>query len=329
MSQVQTKVRETARGLLERGEVDLVIGHEAGSLPLRSRPVFIRDAAETQRLVWGSTCANNLAVYLPKVFARPKDPRQEYAPPRVGIIVKGCDARSVIGLVKEHQLPREKVVMIAVPCEGMIDRGKVEAALDGARISGAAEDGKTLRIQTAAGESELSVAEMLLEGCLECAHPLAAEADVVIEGEGRPPAGERFQRVDAFAELATQDRWEKFEEEVSRCIRCHACREVCPNCYCVTCFADQTKPRWIGPADEPSDLMAFHIGRIFHQAGRCVECDACVRACPMGIDLRVFTQKIAKDVEALYGYVPGLSLDDVPPLCTFAQDDSEDFISQP
>ena len=329
MSQVESKLRETIVGLLDRGEVDLVIGYEAGSLPLRSRPVFVRDAAVVERLVWGPTCSNNLAVYLPRVFARPKNPRAEYAPPTVGIVTKGCDARSVNGLIKEHQLPRDKVVIIGVPCAGMIDVRKAEEALDGARIIGAQKEAGTLKVETTAGEKVLALDEILADGCAECTHPSATEADVVIEGDSRSAADKHFQRVAAFEAMTAEERWDHFTEETSRCIRCYACRQVCPNCYCVTCFADQTKPRWIGAADELSDLMAFHIGRIFHQAGRCVECDACVRACPMGIDLRVFTQKLPKDVEALYGYVAGVSADGVPPLLTFTDNDDEGFISEP
>jgi Fe-S-cluster-containing hydrogenase component 2 len=75
--------------------------------------------------------------------------------------------------------------------------------------------------------------------------------------------------------------------------------------------------------------MLFHIGRIFHQAGRCVGCNACVRACPMGIDLQVFTQKLVKDVQELYQYTPGLPLEEPLPLCTFKVDDSQDFITEP
>ena len=329
MSQVETKLREAIKGLLGDGKVDLVIGHEAGSLPLRSRPAFIRDAAEAERLVWGPTCANNLAVYLPRVFARPTNPRQEYAPPTVGIVAKGCDARSVIGLIKEHQLPRDKVVIIGVPCTGMIDERKAEQALDGVRIISATEDGDTFKVETSAGESALKLADLLADGCSECSHPSAPEADVVIEGDARPAAETRFQRVADFEVMTSEERWDHFTKEISRCIRCYACRQVCPNCYCVTCFADQTKPRWIGAADEPSDLMAFHIGRILHQAGRCVECDACVRACPMDIDLRVFTQKLPKDVEALYSFVAGVSSDDLPALLTFTENDDEGFISEP
>ena len=329
MTQVETKLREAISGLLERGDVDLVIGHEAGSLPLRSRPVFIREAAEAERLVWGSTCSNNLAVYLPRVFARPSNPRHEYSPPTVGIVAKGCDARSVNGLIAEHQLPRDKVVIISVPCAGMIDIRKAEQELEGARIIAAQEEAGTFKLKTSTGDKTMTLDNLLADGCSECVHPLAPEADVVIEGDSRPAADIRYEQIAAFEAMTADERWEHFTEEISRCIRCYACRQACPNCYCVTCFADQTKPRWIGAADEPSDLMAFHIGRVLHQAGRCVECDACVRACPMDIDLRVFTQKLPQDAERLYSFVAGVSADGLPALLTFKENDDEGFISEP
>ena len=95
------------------------------------------------------------------------------------------------------------------------------------------------------------------------------------------------------------------------------------------CFADQRKPAWITPGTELPDTVVFHMGRMFHQAGRCVECDACVNACPMGIDLRLFTQKLASDAFELFGCVPGVSEGDAPALATFKNDDTQCFITDP
>ena len=77
-----------------------------------------------------------------------------------------------------------------------------------------------------------------------------------------------------------------------------------------------------------ADVMAFHIGRIIHQAGRCIECDACVRACPMDIDLRPFTNLIAKDIEELFDYIPGHSLEENPPLLVFDEND-DGLVTEP
>ena len=129
--------------------------------------------------------------------------------------------------------------------------------------------------------------------------------------------------------LSPAERWARFSAEMSRCIRCYACRQACPTCYCKECFAEQNNPAWIGVGAEQTDVSIFHIVRIFHQAGRCVECDACLRACPMGIDLRTWTKKIAADVRALYGFTPDFDPTGKPPLVTFKEDDAQQFITEP
>jgi formate dehydrogenase subunit beta len=75
--------------------------------------------------------------------------------------------------------------------------------------------------------------------------------------------------------------------------------------------------------------MIFHLVRAFHQAGRCSSCGACARACPMGVDLRLLTRKIALDVEELFGSVPDFSAEGSRPLTVFREDDSEEFLSEP
>ncbi len=139
----------------------------------------------------------------------------------------------------------------------------------------------------------------------------------------------RHADTEDFEEKTMEERWEYFQEQMSKCIRCYACRQACPNCYCKECFAEQTKPKWIGTTNNISDIMFYQIGRIFHQAGRCVDCGACVRACPMGIDLRTFTYKLVKDVKELFGYEAGISLDELPPLTTFMLEDEQEFMIEP
>ena len=140
---------------------------------------------------------------------------------------------------------------------------------------------------------------------LNVSSPMYQAADIIISGESRKPAKASYARIKAFEAKSPEQRWKIFVEEISKCIRCNACREACPNCYCKVCFADQRKPAWVSPAAQLSDTIVFHLGRMFHQAGRCVECDACVNACPMGIDLRLFTQKLALDTQEFFGCVPG------------------------
>ena len=301
MQDIEKKMKAAAKKLFDDGKVDVIVGFRKGSLHNSSRPYFARSAADTENLVWDCFCTANLAAFLPKLFEKPARPKEGYRPPRVGIVAKGCDSRSVSGLVKENQVPRPALVVIGMPCEGVRNVSK--------KSKGKKEE--------------------IARACLECVSPAVSGADISIAGEGRKPAKAGYARVKAFEAKPAQERWAIFTKEISKCIRCNACREACPNCYCKVCFADQRKPSWLSPANALSETMLFHLGRMFHQAGRCVECDACVNACPMGIDLRLFTQKLASDALELFGSVPGVTDDKVPALNTFKQDDSESFITDP
>jgi ferredoxin len=322
-------LRKTALGLLKEGRVNVILGYRQGSLPLTSRPYFARDAKAVEQLVWNSACAANLATFLPRLFAKPARPPKDYRPPKVALVAKGCDARSAAQLAKANQFPRENLVIIGMPCLGMIDRDKVSVAVGGAEILEFTEsaDGK-LSVRTASGTKKVDRESVLAEACIECACPTVAVADVSVAGPSRKPAKDRHRRMREFAAKSREERWQLFVAEMSKCIRCNACREACPNCYCKVCFADQTKPAWVRPGDALADKIMFHMGRIYHQAGRCVECDACVRACPMGVDLRLFTQQLVADAEELFGSAPGMT-DAAPVLTTFTDDDSEDFMTDP
>jgi formate dehydrogenase (coenzyme F420) beta subunit len=294
-------LRDTVKDLFAKNKVDMIIGFRNGSLPNTARPFFIHAIDDVENLVWNQFCAGNLATYLPKLFEKPQRPPKDYKPPRIGIIAKGCDARSITGLIKEKQVPKENLVVIGMSCSGMTSSSKKS-------------NGKK---------------DSLNRACVECTSPTVLKADIIIEGDSRKPAKADFARIKKFESLPAEQRWKIFVDEISKCIRCNACREACPNCYCKVCFADQRKPSWVSPGNMLSETIVYHLGRMYHQAGRCVECDACVNACPMGIDLRLFTQKLAMDAKELFGTIPGVTDDEVPALNTFKQDDSECFITDP
>jgi formate dehydrogenase subunit beta len=335
MGELAGDIRRIARELFDGKRIDLLVGFEKGSDGYRSRPVFIESAEGADRLTWDATCSQNLAVYLPSLFRRESQTKgAQSAPPRVAFVAKACDLRSLFALVKEKQAPRENLFIIGVPCKGVIDARKLEKVVmdsaGGAEVTELVDGEETICVRTAEGcNLSLTREPLVQDACLDCRFPMPQGVDVLIEGPARPVGDNGGSLLKEFAELSETERWQKFQGEISRCIRCYACRQACPMCYCTECFAETNNPAWIGVTTELTDMMIFHIVRIFHQAGRCVECDACVRACPMGIDLRPFTKKIAADVRELFGFTPGFDLETPPPLVTFREDDQQGFITEP
>jgi ferredoxin len=324
MENAVNQLRELAGSLLREGTVDVLVGYETSSIPLRTSPCFIRDAADVARLTWGISCENNLATYL-------RDQQRRTGQGKVGVVAKGCDGRAIVAAIAERQLDRDRLYIIAVPCEGVIDRHRVEQQLDGQEVLEArVEDGELVVVVRGAGADDtvkLPVADTIHAACQTCSHRTAPVYDALV-GEPPPPVEvvDDYAEVRAVEALSAAEKWEHFAREYSECIRCYACREACPLCYCNECFVDQTQPAWFGKTDDPSDTLVFHAMRALHMAGRCVDCGACGRACPMHIDVRALNRKLIKDVAEWYAFTAGVDPDAPPPLSTFASDDPQEFI---
>lgn len=314
MQECEKELREVAKKLLLEKKVDLIIGYEEGTLPLRTRPIFIREADETNKLIWNSRCENSLCSYL-------KTTKE-----RVGIVAKGCDSRSIIGLIKERQIKRENIFIIGVPCSGIIDRKKIEDILEGRELLEGIESDSQIILKGEGLEEKVDKDKLVHASCKSCKHRNPVLYDTLIGKEVSQGEVEEYSDVEEFASKSDDERWAYFNDEASRCIRCYACRNVCPACYCPQCFVDQSLPTWFGRTLHPSDTLIFHIIRTLHTAGRCVDCGACSRVCPMNIELRMLNKKTEKDVKELYHYEAGISLEDLPPMATFKMDDPQEFI---
>lgn len=337
VEQKSQAIQNEARRLFGAEEIDVFIGYSSGTVPMSSRPTFVTAeevAAEPARidsLLWDSYCTSNLATYLLRYYANePNRRKKRDAPyPRVGIAVKGCDCRSVFTLVKERQVQRDSVKLVGVPCSGMVDVRRIKARCI-AEIVAVQEDGDTISVTTADGKTvQLGREEVLRDSCKECRFPVPENTDSTVDATSRKAGDGGRARLEAFAKKSNDERWAYFSSELAKCIRCNACRQACPTCWCKECFAEQTDLKWIGSGSDLSDAMIFQITRIYHQAGRCVECDACYSACPMGVDLRTYTNKIAADVYELFDYLPDFSPETTPPLATFSEADSDAFITDP
>ncbi|MBU0973686.1 MAG: 4Fe-4S dicluster domain-containing protein [Proteobacteria bacterium] len=308
------KIRELAADLLERGEVEKVIGFAQGTIPMATSPISVGTKQGVDNLVFNSTCGLNLANFA----SRQKG--------KIAIIAKGCDSRNIVTHIVENQLQRDQVYIIGVPCNGMVDKFKI-AALFEDEITGFAEDGGTLTVSSSLQTKTLKKQEYLRENCLLCTHKNPVLYDV-LAGElvEEQVLENAFPDVDKIEAMDVDGRWQYFQRLTQNCIRCYACRNACPICYCPTCFVDEAGPQWVGKGQNKTDVDTFHFLRAFHCAGRCTDCGACVEACPMGINVRDFTRKLNKDALELFGWEAGLDISKRPPLDAYSPQDPDDFI---
>lgn len=313
-------IRTIAKRLLAEGKVDVVIGYRKGTTPMREQPFFARTPEEAEQLTWSSFCTGNTANYLPQTMRKGE---------RAAVVAQGCASRNVAGLIAEKQVDRDKVFVIGVPCVGMADFRKIEALTaktESRRVSSLEEDGETLVVRGKGFEKTIARKDVLRDNCYTCQHRNPVLADELAAEKTQETGGGDIDRVAApWEKLDAANRWDRFRETFNDCIRCYACRDACPLCFCKTCFVDESKPQWLGKTQDFTDVASFHLLRAFHCSGRCTDCGACESACPQGIKMRRLTSKIEKDVRELYGVEAGMSVDAQPPLTVYRPDDSEEI----
>ena len=321
---MENELRQKAKELLAGGETKLVIGYEAGSAPFKSTPCFAETAEDADRLVWNPTCVNNLAVYLPQAAKQGtlRQVRQAHcgqAQGRVAVVVKPCDAKSVVELIKEYQISRDDVTTIVVPCPGVLNLDTL-AEIDLSDVKSVTWDGDTIAVNGAKLPREKAFAGK----CLTCDLGDPAIADINLGKQpDRKPSGDKYISVEEYEKMPSAERRAFWTKQFEKCIRCYACRQVCPGCYCTECFVDKPGQLWASKATDAEANWFFHMTRAMHTAGRCIGCGECERACPMGIQLSLLGKKIEMDVAEMFDYTPGTDADALPVLGSFEMKDPD------
>jgi ferredoxin len=208
----------------------------------------------------------------------------------------------------------------------MVDKRKVALKCPG-EISEVIENETGLTAKGNGFSQSFEKKDVLQHNCSLCIHRNPVIHDELVAEPVEEQKGiDRYADVRALEAMGPEQRWKYFEDLLSPCVRCYACRNACPLCYCPTCFVDESRPQWVGKSQDPNDVRTFHLLRAYHCAGRCTDCGSCERSCPVGINMRIFTKKLEKDCLDLFGWEAGLSLEVRPPLDVYRPNDPNDFI---
>jgi len=309
------EIKRVARRLLDTAKVEVFLGFKRGVVAMINQPVLISNTDEAELLHWDSNCGLNLCNYLTG--------RTE----RIGVVATGCNSRNIVTHIIENQIEREKLHIVGIPCTGMIDLRAVIRTIYPREITSFEEQRDEFTVRGVDFEQTLSKTEYLQTNCRICTHRNPVEYDEMI---GEPVREQEdvsaYVDVEKIEQMDSEAKWGFFTRMISRCIRCYACRNTCPLCYCPTCFVDESAPQWVGKSSDPIDTMTFHILRAYHCAGRCTDCGACERVCPMGIPVRQFTKKLNRDTRDLFSWEAGLRLDQRPLLDVYRPDDYNGFV---
>jgi ferredoxin len=335
---ITSRLHDETRKLLADKDVKYVISWKPGSYGLRASAAFIENEEEVNSSFWSPFCINNLSVY-PTLEEQLPLPRGVAPDSRkIGIAVKGCDSRGLVQMFIENGFPRERLVILGVPCTGQIDINKLLPILvtKGANRNIQHQDLEVIdqvaafqiKIKELNIEFEIPKIEVMYDKCLTCKYPNPIMNDVMLADtvEARGKAGEGYEKVDELDSMPDSERWKFWAEKFDRCIRCYACRNICPVCYCKECLADKWEPDWVRKSSNLTENTMFHITRAYHMAGRCISCRECERACPVEIPMVDIYKKLEKDIIAEFDYEPGTKPEAKPFLSTFNPEDPGEFI---
>jgi formate dehydrogenase (coenzyme F420) beta subunit len=293
---VTQTIRLEAVKLLKQETVVAVVGYLPGRRKGTAGPALVTSPEQAAKLIFSPACVNNLSLYLTKAK------KGVLKKGRVGIVAKGCDMRALAGLMGESQIKREDLFIIGVACPGVYGSGSDRSE--------------------PLGEANIA------RKCRECTVHLPEGADLaagtVTQLSGLTPV-ETFEmeRIEAMTQT---ERWAFWKEHFSRCIRCMACRQVCPFCYCEQCLCDKNRPQAVESSPRPAGNMAWHIVRAMHLAGRCGGCAECERVCPMDIPLNLLNRRMAKELKELYDYEATRMPQEKGPLTQYKEGDDQSFI---
>lgn len=346
-------IREFLSGLLSQKRIASLLvpmqqGHGKMTMALVSSPEMLKNA-------------DPLAPVMTRNAAQIISEMTRLNPPgtKTGVVLRPCEIRALVELVKLKQANLDNLVLIGIDCAGTyslsdyksISANKEqqnEAKIDGSPVRKAClvcEYPAPLNADVVIATTGIS--GVIIEACSDTGTALLKDsglsaADVTdISGRQTALSEEKTRRIAARDKLFEQmgkdvTGPDKLLDTLASCVNCHNCRVACPICYCRECFFDSSTfdfeadkyLSWSarkGAIKMPSDTLLYHLTRLNHMAASCVGCGMCSEACPNDVPVFEIFRLVGASVQKGFDYVPGRSLDEEPPMVVFREDELKDI----
>ena len=234
----EERLREKVSNLID--DLKMVIGYTKSNIPLRVNPLFIEKKEEIDNLIFNNLCINNLATY--SYFL------SQEINGKIGMILKPCDVKAIVQLLAEDLIDRDKIKIISVECNGVIDSKKVQKKINGLKIASVEISDNIIKIGTSEKDFEFNIEDVYAEKCYVCSiYDKPPIFDEFIENDKKFNIKQKKEYEDLleFEKLSLEEINSFWEEEFSRCIRCYACRNICPLEICRDrCITQLDQPHW-------------------------------------------------------------------------------------
>ena len=277
----------------------------------------------------------------------------------VAAVLRPCELRAFIELVKRIQANPANILLISVTCGGVYPLKSLADYKDSDRQSEYWQSVKNA-----------DIAPGLRETCQMCEDFIPQHADMVIAAAGRKDLDERCtiilntQKGQEYAASAAGSKtsddiesakieelkekrkeqktkiFDRFDDEHSGlkdivrtfapCLGCHGCSHACPICCCTHCEFDskileyqpssvKSELKLKGGLKVPPGNIFFHLGRMTHMAVSCVSCGMCSDVCPVNIPVATIFSRVSVPLQDVFEYIPGRDVEEPVPSGTYKE----------